>query len=206
VLLIPNGVDTSLFGPDPEDRRLVRSELGWSDVERVVVTTTRLHDQKGVDHAIRGFAEYSAADPQARYLIVGGGPQEPTLRGLSGKLGLADRIVFVGDVSREVVVRFLRAGDVFLFTTLREEAGVPLNLLEAAGVGLPLVVSRSLLDVARSVSIVRGVDPRDAASVAGALASLFERGDDLERKSRLPVEFSLDHCAARYREILFPRT
>lgn len=202
VTVIPNGVDTHVFSPDTEARGRARCELGWAQDHRVIVTVSRLHPQKGVEHALNGFAAYSARDPRARYLIVGGGSQEAELRDLSIELGVGEKVTFTGNVRRAKVADYLRAADAFLFTNTREE-GLPLNLLEAAAVGLPLVVSESLLGLASSCSVARGVAPRDVGSIASALESMLStHKGPIRPEPRLPREYSLEYCAQRYRQVL----
>jgi glycosyltransferase involved in cell wall biosynthesis len=206
VRLVRNGIDTDLFSPDPGARVRVRAAFGWSQDERVVITVCRLHRQKGVDHALRGFSAYAARDPRARYLIVGEGPERGPLEKLSHRLGLASRVTFVGDASRQDVADYLRAGDLFLFTNLREEVGIPLNVLEAAAVGLPAAVSRYLKGVSTEVLNVAPIDPRNHRSMGEALARLLEGSDnasDDQPTSRLPEEYTLKCCVATYRELLF---
>ena len=67
-----------------------------------------------------------------RLLIVGDGPDRPRLRGaLSVRQVFHPYIKFVGQQTQ--VLPYLRAMDVFLLTSLREQ--MPLTVLEAMGVG-----------------------------------------------------------------------
>ncbi len=204
VTAIPNGIDTQIFSPDRAAGLRARSALGWAPEHQVVVTTSRLYAQKGVDHALRGFAQFANAHPRARYLIIGEGREQHLMKELSQDLGIASQVRFTGAIPRKNVAEYLRAADVFLFTNTGLE-GLPLNLLEAAAVGLPLVVSESLEDVATECSVAWGVDPRDPKSIAAALESALSseriRAPVLDR--RFPVKYTLQHCAQQYRQVLF---
>ena len=86
--------------------------------------------------AIRAFAEIE--EPGARYLIVGLGELEAKLKKLVLKLGLQNRIFFLG--YRADVKEILQVADAFVFPSLQE--GLPVALMEAMTVGLPVVCSR----------------------------------------------------------------
>lgn len=199
VCLIRNGINTDLFFPDEQARIKMRSALGWTEKERVIVSASRLHRQKGIDLGIRGFAKYVQKDPNARYMIVGDGPERENLKSLVRSLGLEDKISFIGAVQREQLPGYLRAGDVFLFTTTCVE-GLPLNVLEALATGLPAVVSQHLQSVLEISQYVKGVVPHDVVAVAGAI----ERALDDSRKpvSLLPEEYTLEYCVKKYLNIL----
>jgi glycosyltransferase involved in cell wall biosynthesis len=70
-------------------------------------------------------------------VVVGEGPEESALRGLGESLGVADRVRFLG--ARGDVPRLLAAFDAFALTSRME--GLPLALLEAMAVGVPVLVT-----------------------------------------------------------------
>lgn len=92
--------------------------------------------RKNHEVAIRAFAEIE--EPGARYLIVGLGELEEKLKKLVLKLGLQNRFFFLG--YRSDVKEILQVADAFVFPSLQE--GLPVALMEAMTVGLPVVCSR----------------------------------------------------------------
>jgi glycosyltransferase involved in cell wall biosynthesis len=100
----------------------------------------RLVGWKAVDLLLDAFAIVGARCPEARLEILGDGDCRPSLEAQAARLGLADRVEFVGWVSAEEGARRLRASDVFVLPSLRESGGVV--LLEAMSVGLPVVATR----------------------------------------------------------------
>jgi glycosyltransferase involved in cell wall biosynthesis len=73
-----------------------------------------------------------------RLLVVGVGPEESRLRARVAAAGLADRVVFLGQVERAELLRMMRdEADVFLFPSLHEEGGWVVG--EALACGLPVV-------------------------------------------------------------------
>lgn len=193
---IPNGIDTEVFAPAPEGVVSAKRALGWDPSEYIILSVSRLHAQKGVADAIRGFARYANQDPTARFVIVGDGPDRAPLVHLTDKLGLGRRIVFTGDVPRDKIPDYLKAADVFSFTTSHRE-GLPLNLLEALAAGLPCVVSDHLSDTIEVGNAVTYVRPHRHDEIAQAFAHIRSRCSG-PRRSALPQEFTLAHSARSY--------
>ncbi|MCI0436693.1 MAG: glycosyltransferase family 4 protein [Gemmatimonadetes bacterium] len=197
VHLIPNGVDTSVFSPDPERRARVRAARGWTG-ETVIVSSSRLHPQKRIDRTLRGFQAFVSDHPHAQLVIVGEGPERGRLGALSDDLGIAHRVTFTGEMERERLPDLLRAADALLLTTSHRE-GLPMSVLEALAVGTPAIVSRHLHAVLAVSPSVVGVDSGDSAAIARALASLGARDGST---SLLPPSYALAVATRRYRQLL----
>ncbi len=135
-----NGVDTATFRPPtPEERVGARRELGISGDTLLAGLVGRLSPEKGgVDHLIR--AIYKPKNEQVRLLIVGDGQLRPDLERLNTELaqGQTDRVQFVG--TRQDTPRLLGAMDLFVLPSNNE--ALPIVLLEAMAVGLPLVATQ----------------------------------------------------------------
>ncbi|WP_321913694.1 glycosyltransferase family 4 protein [Paraburkholderia sp. J11-2] len=195
VHLIPNGIDTALFKRDLSVRSAMRKTLGWSDAAPVIVSASRLHKQKGIDLGLNAFAALSKTMDNARYLIVGDGPERSELEAHASALGLKEKVRFVGSVQRDVLPRYLQTGDVLLFTT-RHVEGLPLNVLEALAVGLSCVVSRHLFRDADFGRWLTRVQAQDESAVADGLRSALEVGT--AASGVLPQHYSLDTCVDSY--------
>ena len=94
----------------------------------------RLLPFKGVAIAIRAIAETEGW----RLVVVGEGSDERRLRRLADRLGVHERIDFVGWLTRDQVLAVMREkADVFLFPSMHDEAS--LVVVEALGCGLPVI-------------------------------------------------------------------
>jgi glycosyltransferase involved in cell wall biosynthesis len=195
---IPNGIDTSLFQPDERTRRQERAALQIDPAVRVAVSVSRLHKQKGVDLSLEAVAKLMDGNADVRYFIAGDGPERASLETLAASLGIADRVTFVGALTRERLAALLCACDVMLFTSTRIE-GLPLNVLEALACGIPAVLSEHLYDEEIFGATVVPVPPADTSKVAAGLARALQF--DLSPGSRLPRGFSLQECARAYLEL-----
>jgi glycosyltransferase involved in cell wall biosynthesis len=98
-----------------------------------VLTACRLHEQKGLDHLLRAVPRVSGAV----FLIAGDGPDRPRLEDIARRLGIADRVRFLG--FRKDVPQLLDACDLFVLPSLYE--GLPLVLLEAMAHERPIVAT-----------------------------------------------------------------
>ena len=95
------GTDPMHFRPGV-DPRAVRERFGLPDGgTRWLVTVARLQRHKGMDTVIQALPAILARAPDVRYAVAGAGPDRERLEKLTHKLGLADRVRFLGGVTDE---------------------------------------------------------------------------------------------------------
>ena len=166
---IPNAVDTRLFSPG-----------GRADVAHpTILCVGRLHDgQKRVSDVIRGLA---LLPPDWKLEIAGTGPDREMLERLAAELGIADRVRYLGFVSRGSEVRDLyRRAAVLALPSAYE--GLPMVLLEAMSCGTPVVGSEiaaiaEVIDHGRTGLLVPvGAPDRLAAALRDAVSRRDELG------------------------------
>ena len=119
---------------------IVREALGVGEKDFVLLHVSYLHPAKNVDISIGTLARIQMKVPNARLIIVGGGPQEPALKKLAQSLGVADQIVFAGFVEPSRICHFYSAADLVVVPYWETE-GNPLVVLEAVSAGKPSVVA-----------------------------------------------------------------
>jgi L-malate glycosyltransferase len=138
VTRIPNGIDISYYAPDPPERQRVRRFLGFADSDLVVGFSGRLDPVKNLDLLLDIFNACAPHEDHFRLLIVGDGPERQRLEVRCKAEGLHRYVVITGQ--QEQVLPYLRAMDVLVLTSLREQ--MPLSVLEAMGVGVPVIATR----------------------------------------------------------------
>jgi glycosyltransferase involved in cell wall biosynthesis len=153
VATVSNGVDRRIFVPHP-----VRAKL------RRVVVVANLRPEKRHDVLIDAAPEVLRHFPDARFEIVGGGPELASLQGRTVDQGVAHAFAFVGH-DEDVATR-LRAADVFVLPSQSE--AFPNAVLEAMSAGLPIVASGvggilELIDDHRTGLLVPPCDPNALA-------------------------------------------
>lgn len=183
----------------------LREELGGGEGRPLVLTPARLHAQKG--HAT--LLEAAAQVPDAVFVLAGDGPEREPLEALAQRLGVADRVRFLG--RREDVPELLAACDLFALPSLYE--GSSLAVLEAMAAGIPIVSSAiggtdELMEDGRSGLLV---PPGDAEALAAALRRALGEPvlrEEMAARARERVENGLrrEQMASRvtdvYRELL----
>ena len=188
VAVVPNGIDTARFRPDPATRIALRSELGLDPEAVVAVVAGRLMRQKGIDVAIRAAAHVSGL----HLLVAGAGSAEGALRHLIASLGMSERTHLLGAIPYERVPALLAAADIGLLPSLLEEA-FPLSVIEAMATGLPVLASRvgGVPTALRSGIDGELLPPADVAAWAVALRRLSSDGSLRERMGRNARERAL---------------
>jgi glycosyltransferase involved in cell wall biosynthesis len=147
----------------------------------------RLLAWKGVAIAMGAIA----AAPPWRLLVCGAGPEEARLRRLAAKLGLNDRVDFLGWQPREDVLRLMREeSDVLLYPSLHDDS--PLAVTDALSAGLPVV------------SLARGGPPVLGGDAAALTAIGSRTRVERELARRLGGDLPLQRVVAdRARELSF---
>ncbi|HZB22009.1 MAG TPA: glycosyltransferase family 4 protein [Blastococcus sp.] len=176
------GVDVDRFTPDA-DGAAVRERYGLGDAP-VVVCVSRLVPRKGQDVLVAGWPGVLARHPDARLLLVGGGPLEASLRRAVAARGIGKSVVFTGPIGPGELPAHYAAGDVFAMPCRTRRAGLDVEglgmvFLEAAACGRPVVAGTSggAPEAVREGVTGHVVDPRSATAVADTIAGLLDDPD-----------------------------
>ncbi|HEY2588626.1 MAG TPA: glycosyltransferase [Tepidisphaeraceae bacterium] len=174
VILVPNGVGEMDLAP----RAVARRAMGVDDDAIVVGFVGRLVEQKAPEVLIEAFAAAASAEPRARLALVGAGPLESSMRELAGRLGIAEKILWLGERdARGVLAGF----DLFALASRKE--GLPYVVLEAMAAGLPVVATAS---AGSEILVIPGLNgavvPAENAKAFGA--ALIELVTDPAKRVR----------------------
>jgi PEP-CTERM/exosortase A-associated glycosyltransferase len=176
VTVVPNGVDAHSFAFDPVPDVALRQALGLEGA-LVLGFVGSFYRYEGLHLLLDAVHRMRLRHPQLRLLLVGGGPQEATLRAQAAALGLQDRVVFAGRVPHCDVQRYYGLIDVLAYPRLPmrlTDLVTPLKPLEAMAQGKLFVAS----DVGGHRELLR---PDDSASLfrAGHVGALEQALEDL---------------------------
>lgn len=159
----------------PDQVAAVRDELGLRTGERLVVTVGALEPRKSPELFVRAAAT-AARRPDTRFLMVGAGSLESSLRKAISDLGVDDRIALIGQ--RTDALRFIAAADVCVRPGIVEGfAGI--TVLEAQMLGIP-VVAFETEDVKLAIDHERTgllVPPGDTEALASAITRVLDDHD-----------------------------
>jgi phosphatidylinositol alpha-1,6-mannosyltransferase len=140
VVVVPNTVG-DLFTPGddftPGDGSTLRTAWGLAG-KRVLLTVGRLDPcerYKGHDRVIAAIPDLVARGHDIAYVVIGDGDDRSRLAGIARRLGVADRVHFVGFAAPETLVASYRMADLFVMPSTGEGFGIA--FLEAMASGTP---------------------------------------------------------------------
>ena len=212
--VILHGIDTDSFTPAP-DRAALRAKLGLPVEGLLVGCYGRIRAQKGTDAFVDAMIAALPARPGVTALVMGRAVGEHAtfleeLKARVAKAGLADRILFLPEVSVDKMPDWYRVLDLYIAPQRWE--GFGLTPIEAMACGVPVVATR----VGAFEEIVTDatgalVEPGDPASLAQAAAPFLDDPARLAAakqaaRARAETDFRIEGEAAAlvaiYREML----
>jgi glycosyltransferase involved in cell wall biosynthesis len=172
--VVPCGVDVTHFvGQRPEHGESAAPPPAQPTDAVDILCVGRLVPEKGHTVLIRTVAALRSHGLEARLTLVGDGPERATLESLVEKLGQTSYVSFRGSISHAEIKRMLSECDIFCLPSFAE--GVPIVLMEAMAMGLPVVACRvmgipELIEDRVSGRLVR---PGSADELASVLSELI---------------------------------
>lgn len=137
VEVVRYGVDLDEVRSHRGERGLVRSELGLAPDAIVIGTVANLRANKAYPDLLAAARLVVDRAPETIFLSAGQGPLAADLAAERDALGLGSSFRFLG--YRDDVTRLLAGFDVFCLASRHE--GLPIALLEALGLGIPIVAT-----------------------------------------------------------------
>ena len=170
---IYNGVEPNTARQDASIRQKHRQALGIPPDAVLVGSVSVLSEQKGLSYFLQAAQTIHQQKPEVRFVVVGGGPLEESLRREAVDRGIGSVVQFTS--WRTDVPELLGALDIWVMSSLWE--AMPVALLEAMATQLPIVAT----DVGQNRSIVQDqvaaliVPPRDQSAIAAAVIELIDK-------------------------------
>jgi mannosyltransferase len=171
--VILHGIDTETFAP-PADRAALRARLGLPDAV-LIGCYGRIRAQKGTDAFVDAMIRLLPSRPGAVALVMGRATEKhgaflDDLRARAARAGLAERILFLPEVTVDRMAEWYQVLD--LYVAPQRWEGFGLTPLEAMACGVPAVATRvgafeELIAVGQTGALV---DPGDPEALARAAA------------------------------------
>src|SRR3989339_743255 len=136
--VIPNAVNVAHFSQtySTEELFALKQKLGKATDDVFVITTSRLVKKNAVDEVIRALP---LLDRRVKFVVLGIGPDEATLRALADELKVSDRVKFMRQVSHDEMPKYLAVSEIFIRPSRSE--GLGNSFLEAMAAGLPVIAT-----------------------------------------------------------------
>jgi glycosyltransferase involved in cell wall biosynthesis len=184
--VVVHGVDLSqsdaLLARRAEFRAHARSELQVEKEDFLFLTVANLRPEKSYDVLLEAAKAIANQGLPIRIAAVGRGPLRDVLHARHIELGLKDRFRFLGP--RDDVLQLMTGADAFVLASRYE--GIPVALMEASSIGLPIVASRvgGIPQVLEDEVDALLVPPGDPALLAQAMIRLASDEDLRARLGR----------------------
>ncbi|RYQ70677.1 glycosyltransferase [Bifidobacterium pseudolongum subsp. globosum] len=159
--VLQNSIPTEVYRFNGEVRAKWRNEYGFDDDDIVFANIGRLTLQKNQRFLLQAFAGLHTAEPKSKLVVAGDGELRKELQRYTRSLGIADDVIWFGNVS--TIDEFYQGMDILLFPSLYE--GLPMVLVEAQAAGVTSLVSDTITreaivtDYAKMLPIDKGVEP-----------------------------------------------
>lgn len=202
--VIPMGVDSSVFHPNPENNSEDAAALEKLGVRKpYLFAYADVLGLKNVPRILKAWAAAHARDASFRdcSLALMGDPA--SMRFLEKNLAalgeLREKVVFTGFVNREQLAALYRGARALVFPSLAESFG--LCILEAMACGAPVLTSNmtAMPEVAGGAALL--VDPNDIDQITQGMMSLYhdgeERGKQIDSGKHRAEAMSWENTAAR---------
>jgi len=167
--IVPNGVDVKIFSPDGDKYPEMSNKS--------ILFVGRMDPRKGLHRLLRAFVFVKEKMPGTVLFVVGGGSRISEYKKMAVRYGIADSVLFKGEVTRSLLAKYFRSCTVY---TSPAEGGESfgLVLIEALASGAPVVAS----DIAGYNEVVQNgrngilVDTADPETYAAALLRVLQDG------------------------------
>jgi|GEM_PF-1040848 len=195
IFVVPNSVDLEKFHEaDPSPELRARLGLGGALVAGYI---SNVSDREGHHVLLRAVAQVRKAGVAMKCLIVGTGPALAGLRTMAEQMGIAEDVVFTGEVPHEQIAAYYALIDLFVIPRIADFASdfvTPMKPFEAMAMRRPLIVSDrpALLEIVGTDGqrgiVFRAGDHFDLADRLIELASSPEKREALVEEGRRWIE------------------
>ena len=135
--LIYNAVDVGIDIPSSRESLLAKLNIPVDST--LIATAGRFVWAKGFDDLVDAFRIVASEKPNVYCLIAGDGELFFEIKSRIETAGLKDRVILLGQLSRDEVYSLIKSCDVFVMSSRSE--GTPMVLLEAASLKKPILAT-----------------------------------------------------------------
>jgi len=189
-----NGVDTGVF-------RATAPTFPRGEGERWLVVPRRLVAKNGVEFLVRAIPDILRAIPQARFLVIGDGPERRSLELLAEELGVDSALTFLGARPHDEMPGLLSSAEIAILPSLMEATSVA--ALEAMACERPVVATRvgglpEIVDDEVGALVAPGDPQALARGVVGLLEGCDLAGTGRRARERVVTRWSNDRLVERH--------
>lgn len=194
--------------PNVVDERRFQTGAPADPTKRIFFTLCGLSDQKGIDHLLKAIALWNPPSNRYEFRIGGDGPMRQIYQDMAGRLGVADRIRWLGPISRDQGPQLFRDCHIYVMPSRHETFGVV--YAEAIASGKPVIATRCggpefIVNKINGILIEVGDIPALAAAMKN-LADTWEQYDPQAIRADFLTRFSrpviVSQLVSLYRQVV----
>lgn len=192
IQVVSNGIDNSVF----------KKKTNYKITNRIV-HFGRLAFEKSVDIAIQAFYVAQQSKPELRLDIYGDGTARKSLQALVNRLGIANKVRFLGYYDIFKITNKIIEYDFFITASAIETQGIV--LLEAMSSGLPVVAVDKLAVNEVVLSGKNGYlsSPNDAGRMAKNILKMASDEKKLEKFGKVSIDIAKTHEVSECKKVLY---
>jgi len=182
-----------------------RANLGLQAEDKMVINVGRLVPEKAQRLLIDAAVIVRKHRSDVRFFIAGEGPLRDSLNRQIRGQGLEDAFCLLGN--REDIAALLNAAD--LFVLYSETEGMPVSLMEAMSVGLPVIASEleGVAEIVNRPNVGTLIPFGDSSLLANQIIERLAQTQQSEKQGRngqkrILEDFSLDRSCTQYQEMI----
>lgn len=185
-IIIGNGI------PIDKIHHLGRQNINIGNKNIILLSVSYLIERKGIDFNLKAFSKILSKYPNLKYIIIGDGVEKKRLQDLAEKLGIYEKVEFLGMLSHEDVMKKMAEADIFSLPSWNEAFGVV--YIEAMAHGKPVIGCKGegIEDFVEDRKTGMLVNPKDTDSLVKAIYYLLSNPEEAkrigERARRLVLE------------------
>ncbi|MDD2889218.1 MAG: glycosyltransferase family 4 protein [bacterium] len=202
VSVFPMPVNPSIFSPMPVENR----------GEKIILSVGNFIELKGFSYLISAIKILKEQKVKIKLIIIGGGPEEKTLKQKIKELSLNENIEILPSMTKTELNHFYNVCDIFVLPSITDskgkQEGLGLVLLEAMSCKKPVIGTNSggIPDIVKDMETGLVVPEKDSKSLSEAIGKLL-KDDSLSTKlaengyNFVKQNFTLDKIAEKTLEV-----
>lgn len=176
VVVVPHAASSGIGAPGPAEVAAVRARFDLGDRPYIVSVGTN-EPRKNHHRLLAAFDRLATSEPDLALVLVGPAGWGPQARGRPAATAVRPSVIVTGWLEDREMAAMVAGADAFVYVSLYEGFGLP--IIEAMGLGVPVVTSNrsSMPEVAGAAAIL--VDPTDVTAIADGIAAARRNRDAL---------------------------
>ena len=204
--VVPNSVDIKRFNEKASGEKMKR-RIGVKGREKVVLYLGRISKEKRLDVMLKACRILTKRGERVRFVLGGKGPAEELYRNMAVRLGIRDKVEFLGFVDQKDLPSLYAAADAFCMPSTFETQGIV--CLEAMATGKPVVGANylALKDLIKNGKNGERFAPGDYTTCANKIERVLNSPETYRRNAintarEFSVEKTTDRLLDTYNSVL----